>query len=819
MEIFNKKSKKQYILSALFSFITTLTFSISFAVTDISGKTASSFLGEIYHSVFYPLRESLKGFGFVRIILFFSLFLLYLFVYSEYKRIKARHIVPAMLFSVFQIIGIGYDNYGSMKPLIATGVAQWIKVIFTFVGYSLLLCAAIYCADLFLRYSAKKGNSGSSAFTKAIFDKKPFLAPFLIIFAVYLISLLCVFPGIMMGDSRDQICQAFGYVDWTAKYLNLLSPQVVINNHHPVVSTLLIGGFIKLGEKVFNSDNMGLFLYCLVQAGVLAAVEGFTVKYITKFKLPNFVRVFALLFYALQPSFITYAVMAVKDTYFTAALIAYSLFFAELIRKPENVLKKPWRVVLFIVSIAAVCLFRSNGIYVILLSLPFVCCVQKKIAKKILPLTLAVLIVWVGYSNFLLPSLNITPGSKREMLSIPFQQTARYVKEYPTEVTSAEKKAIDAVLDYDNLANNYMPKKSDPVKNSYRKDSTGKDFSNYLKVWAAMLKKHPGVYFEATLNNTYGYVYQTPTHINYDADYSQHMFNIINTHGFNFSYPAATSPLRALIRDYYLIFSETPVISIFQSSAAYSWLLIAGAAIALSFRRKKQFVNYLPSLVLLLTCFASPVDGTIYFRYMVPIAAVMPILLANHLFYQREDEELCAAGPKVKIKKVRSEKAQKLIELIKYVFFGVLATIVNLVSFKIFDGILGQKLYLVTNVISWIITVIFAYITNKLWVFESKKWTPSIVVKEIIGFFGARLFSLGVEEGGLWLLISAMKMGALSFSVFSVNINGNMIAKIIMQIVVVIINYVFSKFIIFKKGKEATESDAEKQPVSGDKNK
>lgn len=140
-------------------------------------------------------------------------------------------------------------------------------------------------------------------------------------------------------------------------------------------------------------------------------------------------------------------------------------------------------------------------------------------------------------------------------------------------------------------------------------------------------------------------------------------------------------------------------------------------------------------------------------------------------------------------------------EIISYVFFGVLATVVNLVSFKLFELILGEKLYLVTNVVSWLITVIFAYFTNKLWVFESKSWKANVVIKELIGFFGARIFSLVVEEAGLWLMIDICHMGNISWDILSVNINGNMIAKIIMQVVVVILNYVFSKLIIFKKKK------------------
>lgn len=143
---------------------------------------------------------------------------------------------------------------------------------------------------------------------------------------------------------------------------------------------------------------------------------------------------------------------------------------------------------------------------------------------------------------------------------------------------------------------------------------------------------------------------------------------------------------------------------------------------------------------------------------------------------------------------------KKYEQLIKYVFFGALTTVVNLAAFKIFDVILGKKLFLVTNVIAWVIAVIFAYVTNKLWVFESKSWKGSLVVKELFGFLGARLFSLGAEELGLWLMIDVLNMGEYQgFDILSFNIDGNFIAKVIMQIVVVILNYVFSKFIIFAK--------------------
>ena len=152
------------------------------------------------------------------------------------------------------------------------------------------------------------------------------------------------------------------------------------------------------------------------------------------------------------------------------------------------------------------------------------------------------------------------------------------------------------------------------------------------------------------------------------------------------------------------------------------------------------------------------------------------------------------------MKKISKEN---IIELIKYIIFGGLTTVVSLVSFKLFDFLLGEKLYLVSNIISWVLAVAFAFVTNKLWEFRSKSWQSKVVLKEALGFAGARLFSLGVEEVGLWLLISVLGMGQMqAWVLFGFTINGNLIAKVIMQVIVVIMNYVFSKFIIFKKKKE-----------------
>ncbi|MGN1188425.1 MAG: GtrA family protein [Lachnospiraceae bacterium] len=124
-------------------------------------------------------------------------------------------------------------------------------------------------------------------------------------------------------------------------------------------------------------------------------------------------------------------------------------------------------------------------------------------------------------------------------------------------------------------------------------------------------------------------------------------------------------------------------------------------------------------------------------------------------------------------------------EMISYLIFGVLTTLVNLVVFQLCDAVLGIY-YIAANVIAWIIAVIFAYVTNKLFVFDSKSWELKLVVKEVISFGSARILSLLFETG---------------FIAFTVEVIGmpKFISKIIASIFVVIINYVASKLFIFKK--------------------
>ncbi len=140
------------------------------------------------------------------------------------------------------------------------------------------------------------------------------------------------------------------------------------------------------------------------------------------------------------------------------------------------------------------------------------------------------------------------------------------------------------------------------------------------------------------------------------------------------------------------------------------------------------------------------------------------------------------------------ELYKKYRELIVYFITGVLTTLVNWVSYALFVEIFGWSVA-VSNALAWIVAVIFAYLVNKLWVFQSYSWELRFIVRECFLFISARILTGIVEIAGVPLLV---KIG-LNQPFFGVK---GMCAKIVISVIVMILNYVFSKLIVFRTKKE-----------------
>ena len=124
-------------------------------------------------------------------------------------------------------------------------------------------------------------------------------------------------------------------------------------------------------------------------------------------------------------------------------------------------------------------------------------------------------------------------------------------------------------------------------------------------------------------------------------------------------------------------------------------------------------------------------------------------------------------------------------ELILYVFWGAATTAVNYCAYFLFTKAIHMH-YVLANVLAWLIAVLFAFWANKSFVFESKSWAPDVALPELYKFTGARVFSGALETGILFLTVDLLQG------------NGNL-WKILTSVLVVILNYVASKLLVFRK--------------------
>ena len=136
------------------------------------------------------------------------------------------------------------------------------------------------------------------------------------------------------------------------------------------------------------------------------------------------------------------------------------------------------------------------------------------------------------------------------------------------------------------------------------------------------------------------------------------------------------------------------------------------------------------------------------------------------------------------------EKIKKLLKKYKFIIlygiFGVLTTIINIVTYALCYDMFNIS-NVVSNIIAWILSVLFAFITNKIWVFESKSFDFKIFIKELWNFIVCRLATGALDLGIMYVGVDLLKGPAL-------------ILKVASNIIVIILNYVMSKLFVFKNG-------------------
>lgn len=594
------------------------------------------------------------------------IFLLVLYINRKDYEIKKSKIVLSILFSIFMIIG---------ETLTYSGTIFSINIIFfiiKLVGYTYMFISLFYVLDIILDKIKLTDFKPKNKFFKWYIEKlekyplRTSLITMLIFWSPYIIAF---YPIILNPDSSFQIMQFFNV---KTKYIEWVIPRnsnVNMTTHHPIIQTVLLGLSILFGRRL-GSDNLGLFTYSILQILTLSFTLSLTIKELDKNKVNNKIKLILLLIYSLVPCFPFYAMTAVKDTFYTCFIIMFVIFLYEFVKNyKDKKLSIKSLIYLLVVSLLA-SMFRNNGLYVIALTFIFII-FYSKVNMKNLSLVFVIFLVSITYYNkVLIPSFGISDGSIREALSVPFQQTARLAKYDGEEIDKKDKKTIDKVLNYKTLAKRYNPNLADNVKNEYNKYTTKEELKDYFKVWFKYLKKEPLIYLDATLNNTYGYIYPN-THSgylysNYDSrivygydKYGEEKYldmkekkkktikddkykdlGITEKKNYNHGKKYTTEyylkfdkplvnyhfnrleGLRNILIAYGNIFPYIPFIGLIVSIGFSTWLLLITSVYL---KNKNYKLILIPLYLSVLVCLVSPANT--YFRYAVPVIFTLPFLI------------------------------------------------------------------------------------------------------------------------------------------------------------------------------------------------
>ena len=525
---------------------------------------------------------------------------------TAYK--EQEYLLPAF-FSVCLFLGRSYQETNSWVYCFGS-LVNVIKFLAACFGMTVLLNRMLLLLqELYERGSQSDWQCRLSLW---LFGKHCFWKIFLLLFLLWLPILLLSFPGNLCYDVLGQIDQVVGSAPYSA--------------HHPLLHTLLVGGMTESGYRLTGSYDAGLFAYTLFQAALLASALAGTIWWLSRQEFargrashPVLLAVLGV--YVFSPMYSNIASTAIKDVPFLAAFIWYIILLSEVYFHRER-LREPVFVGILLVTEVLMSLLRNNGFYVLLLTgLVLTAAWWKQAGKRerlsvFLYLFLIPVLLSKVLGGLLVTGLSAEKGKAAEMLSLPFQQTARYLQLYRQELTPQEEQAIAAVLgETAQVAAMYDPKLADPVKSLYyaQEAVTGRELAEYGKIWFLDFFKHPCVYLEAFFTHVYGWFDpQVSNSPRYEA-----VSDLFSRNGL---FAGADKVLIFIYR-----FAEriTPL-GLLQNAGAYTWVLFMLLGY-LSRNNRSLAVLLTPLLVSLLICLASPCFY-LHPRYAYPYMFTVPFL-------------------------------------------------------------------------------------------------------------------------------------------------------------------------------------------------
>ncbi len=416
-----------------------------------------------------------------------------------------------------------------------------------------------------------------------------------------------------------------------------------MSSNHPPIHTLVMGTTVQAGIILTGDARYGLFLFVLVQVFSLILVGSYSLMSINRWKLPSWMMNGILVFYCLSPVLSGYALILLKDVLYCACFLLYMTSLMN-IWSQNGGLQAKRDFVLYMIGCAGVLCFRNNGRLIIYPMTIILLCLMLRRRKgngtifrtgrssaKYLTVLLIPILFELGLNISLSKAFSIQQGSKGELFSLPFQQTARYVKYWDQDVLEEERKIIDDILEYDTLGERYNPRLSDPVKGKYKRRGI-EGIARYAKVWLDQFFRHPLTYAEATFHQNYYILYPGADN---DAVYS----GMISNYYPDFQHIPAFKSLQSVDKDMGkqivvamkgLLFS-VPGLNFFNNLGAVNTAILLLAGICWKRKLKKVLLALIPILLCNIMIALGPaIKG--HLRYAFPILYSFPSLICFAIY-------------------------------------------------------------------------------------------------------------------------------------------------------------------------------------------
>ena len=454
-----------------------------------------------------------------------------------------------------------------------------------------------------------------------------------IILLCWSIPLVCLYPGTLANDTWGELQQFISFSNGCGG----------LSDHHPLLDTMLMGSFIVNLSNLTGRWHLVIFMYELLQAFLTSFSFAYAVNYTyKKLQLGTVLTLVLLLIYCFLPIYPSGVQVVSKDSLFSWGFTLFFVYFLEIIRTKGMVCKEKKFLTIFTVLALFCCLTKKVGFYVVLLSLAItVIFLKKNRVFLLIPLFCTVAVMNLAMPA-VLTKLQVAPGGKQEMFSLPFQMTARYVKAYGEDILDDEYTVIDKVLTISDLAERYNPTNADPVKDFYQK-GTNRDYFNYIGVWARQGIRHPDAYISALNSMLAGWFSWSEYDPLMNMDWRNQLDPEIipewaAIRGFS---DTTANAYQEMYHSLYRI----PFIQIFFSYGFYASLLPAFVVCTVLRKWKYAEIQYwlalLPFLFsLILGCWLAPVS--IHFegrRYLQPIIYTIPLLIMWCIFIYKHNSK------------------------------------------------------------------------------------------------------------------------------------------------------------------------------------